>query len=308
MTRIAVIIVNHRTAALAVDCIASLAADPFARGSSRVLLVENASGDGSRETLRSAISTRQWYGWVTLYEATENRGFGAGNNLAIQSALHSSAGTAPDHLLLLNPDTLAHPDTARVMSEFLDGNPQVGIVGCSLVDRSGNSHCAAHNLPSVLAEFEESLSLGIVSRALHRPRVSQPAQSTSRECGWVSGAALMIRAATVRQIGLFDERFFLYFEEVDWCRRARKAGWKVCHLPAVAVTHLEGASTGVSRASLSPHWRNSRRHYFLKHHGRIGLLLADTARAIGRSGNLLSSAIKRVLTPPSHPQSDGATA
>jgi GT2 family glycosyltransferase len=140
-----------------------------------------------------------------------------------------------------------------------------------------------------LGELESGAHLGILSRALIRYMVTPPMQVTVHECDWVSGASLMVRREVFEQIGLLDEGYFLYFEEADFCSRARKAGWQVWFVPESRVVHLEGAATGIQQTARRrpPYWYNSRRRYFIKHFGVTGLILADALWMVGRTSLVL---------------------
>jgi N-acetylglucosaminyl-diphospho-decaprenol L-rhamnosyltransferase len=173
--------------------------------------------------------------------------------------------------------------------------PSAGIIGCRIEDPAGSVGCSAHNFPSPVSEFEQGLRFGPISRLLRKHVVSPPIQSAAHECDWVSGACMMIRREIVEEIGLMDEGYFLYFEEVDYCRVAGSAGWRVWYVPEARVMHLEGAATQVTdKDKRRPgYWYESRRRYFVRHYGIAGLMAADILWAIGRIGFLL----RRLATP-----------
>jgi GT2 family glycosyltransferase len=124
---------------------------------------------------------------------------------------------------------------------------------------------------------------------LQRHVVSETPRDDAHACDWVSGASLVVRREVVEDIGLMDEDFFLYFEEVDFCWRAKKAGWAIWYVPAARVLHLEGASTGIRATARrrAAYWYDSRRRFFIKHYGVAGLVLADVMWAAGRLSFLL---------------------
>jgi len=140
-----------------------------------------------------------------------------------------------------------------------------------------------------LGELESGAHLGILSRAMIRYMVTPPMQETAHECDWVSGASMMVRREVFEQIGLLDEGYFLYFEEADFCLRARKAGWQIWFVPESRVVHLEGAATGIQQTTRRrpAYWYNSRRRYFIKHLGVTGLILADALWTVGRTSLVL---------------------
>lgn len=282
-----IVIVNYRTAGLTVDCLRSLAPQASDLGGGRVVVVDNASDDGSVEAIAKAIDAEGWETWAEVVAAGRNGGFSFGNNVGIRRAMAAEA--PPEHVLLLNPDTLVRPGALRALLAFMAENPKAGIAGSLLETPTGDVDCSAHRLHTPLSELEGSARLGLVSRMLRHHAVSAPPAAQAHPCDWVSGAALLMRRAVIEDIGLMDEGFFLYFEEVDYCWRAKRAGWEVWYVPQSRVLHLEGAATGITAGAKrrAPYWYESRRRFFIKHHGVIGLLLADALWAIGRGSLLL---------------------
>lgn len=125
------------------------------------------------------------------------------------------------------------------------------------------------------------------------PEPRDAAAAGAERCGWVSGAALCVRGGVLGRVGMMDEGFFLYFEEVDLCRRAVEAGWEVWTAPGARVVHLEGSATGITqrRKRRPKYWFDSRRRYFLKHHGVLGLAAADLMWLIGRGSLRLRAVV-----------------
>lgn len=280
--RVWTVIVNYRTADLAIDCLRSLSGQVGDLGDGRVMIVDNASGDGSVEQIEAAISREGWSGWAEVMPLARNGGFAYGNNAGICAAL--GAAHPPDYVLLLNPDTVARPGAIRALVDFMEAHPEAGIAGSLLENAAGRVDCSAHRIPSPLAELDGAARLGLLSRLLHRYAVSPPLRDEAHECDWVSGASMIVRRQVLEQIGPMDEGYFLYFEEVDFCCQAQAAGWSVWYVPESRVLHLEGASTGIRCAAKrrAAYWYDSRRRFFLKHYGIAGLLLADLLWAVGR--------------------------
>jgi GT2 family glycosyltransferase len=280
--RLLVVIVNYRTADLVASCLSSIAAQRFE--GLRAVVVDNASPD-----LETARKEAAKHGpWVSILANPVNGGFAAGCNAAIRRAL--GAEDAPDYLLLLNPDTLLEAGALRALVAFMDAHPRAGIAGSQLLDARGEAECSAHRAPSPLGELEAGAALGLLTRALQPHRKSP----TPVKADWVSGASLIVRRATLEEVGLLDEGYFLYFEEVDFCARARAAGWEVWLVPASRVLHLEGAATGIREAARRRprYWFESRRRYFVKHFGVRGLLAADALWALGRASLVLRRALR----------------
>jgi hypothetical protein len=256
------------------------------------MIVDNASGDGSVGTLCRAIESKGWSEWACVMPQDRNGGFAFGNNAGIHAAL--AAAKLPDLILLLNPDTIARPNAIRALVDFMDEHPDAGIAGSRLENASGAVDGTAHNAPSPLGELDAGARLGLLSRLLPRHVVTPPTREVEHECDWVSGASMMIRRQVFEQMIMLDEGFFLYYEEVDFCFRAKQAGWQVWYAPRSMVVHLEGASTGIRAVQLrrARYWYDSRRRFFVKHHGIDGLLLADLLWALGRASYLLRRALK----------------
>ncbi len=286
-----IVIVNFRTADLAVDCLRSLSTQAGDLGGGRVIVADNASGNASVERLEAEIAAEGWSGSAEVMALPRNGGFAYGNNAGIRAAL--TAATPPNYVLLLNPDTVVRPGAIRALVDFMEAHPDVGIAGSRLENMVGGIDRSAHRIPSPLGELDGAARLGVLNRLLHRYAVSPPQRDEAHECDWVSGASMIIRRQVLEQIGPLDEGYFLYFEEVDFCCRARSAGWSVWYVPESRVLHLEGASTGIRVAARrrAAYWYDSRRRFFVRHHGIRGLLLADLLWATGRLSFLLRVAL-----------------
>jgi len=219
-TRLLVVIINYRTADLTLDCLHSLAGEAAALPGLRAVVVDSASADGSAERLSAAIDS---YPWATFLPLAENRGFAASNNAAIGPAL--AAAHPPRYILLLNPDTAVRPGAIRELLRFIEAHPEVGLAGPRLENPDGAPQRSAFRFPSVLGELEDGARLGVLTRLLAGRAVAPPTPGEPCRTDWLSGAGLLVRREVFDAIGLFDEGYFLYFEEVDFCRRAAAAGW-----------------------------------------------------------------------------------
>lgn len=276
-----IVIVNYRTADLVIDCLSSLFTQVADLSGGRVVVVDNASGDGSVAKLTAFIEREGWSSWAMVVQLDRNGGFSFGNNAGIRLAL--SATEPVEYLMLLNPDTVVRPDAVKALVHFMKVHPGAGIAGSQLENVGGGLDSSAHVFPSPLSELDSGARLGVLSRILRRHAVTIPPRTLAHSCDWVSGASMMVRRQVLAEIGWMDEDFFLYFEEVDYCRRAQQAGWECWYVPDSRVVHLEGASTAISASSKrrAGYWYDSRRRYFVKHYGLAGLLAADLFRAIG---------------------------
>ena len=282
-----IVIVNYRTADLVVNCLRSLASQIDELSGGRVLVIDNASGDGSVARLASAIKREGWQEWASVLALDNNGGFAFGNNAGIRIALNSPVGC--DYLFLLNPDTLVRPKAIKALIDFMDTHPEAGISGSQLENAEGGEECSAHQFHSPLGELAEGARFGVLDRLLKNHLVTPPPRNDAHRCDWVSGASMIIRRGVFEDIGFLDEGYFLYYEEEDFCRRAVAAGWEVWYVPQSKVMHLEGASTGIRAKAKrrAKYWYDSRRRFYVKHYGVIGLALADLLWTIGRTTLIL---------------------
>jgi GT2 family glycosyltransferase len=281
-----VVIVNYRTADLAIDCLRSLEGEVRAVGGARAVVVDNASGDGSAETIGAAIDGRGWSGWATLLPLATNDGFGAGNNAAIGPALASRDPPPPDFVLILNPDTVVLPGALTALVGFLQAHPEVGIAGSRLEDPDGTPQHSRFRFHSVWSELDSGLKLGLVTRLLRKRTVAAGIVDHDSPSDWVAGASMMVRREVFADVGLFDTGYFLYYEEADFCLNARRAGWACWTVHASRVMHYSGRSTGLTgttgpRARRPRYWFASRHRYFRKNHGRLYALCAGAAWCSG---------------------------
>jgi N-acetylglucosaminyl-diphospho-decaprenol L-rhamnosyltransferase len=284
---VAIIIVNYRTAGLTIDCLASLAPERALMPGLRVILTDNASGDDSVEVLGKSIAENGWADWVDLRPLPRNGGFAYGNNEGIREAL--AVEPRFDSILLLNPDTYIRPGAVRALADFLNQHPDVGIVGSRLEDPDGTPQCSAFRFPTVASEFEQSLKFGPVSRLLASKLVAPPVSELDCPTGWVAGASMLIHRSVFDAIGLLDESFFMYYEEVDFCLRAARAGFPCWYAPGSRVVHLVGQASGVTNASKARrrrpgYWFDSRRRFFIKNYGRTYAVAADLTHAAAYMG------------------------
>ena len=297
---VAVVIVTYRTAELTIACLRSVQAERQAsRGITvRAVVVDNASGDAS--VIGPALEAEGWQSWVTLIEAPVNGGFAYGNNLGVQSAY---ATEIPDYIYLLNPDTEVRPGAIGSLVRFLEVSPQVGIAGGSFEYRDGRIWPIAFRFPTICSELSHGLQLGIVSRLLQRWTVARPMSQLTQPTDWICGAAMMIRPAAFDRIGGFDENYFLYFEETDFCNRARQAGYATWYVPESRVMHIMGQSTKMTDEKITlqrfpPYWFESRRRYFAVTFGVVHAMVIDLVAVLASCIGLMKRlALRRPSVP-----------
>jgi GT2 family glycosyltransferase len=284
--RVWVAIVNYQTASLTLAGLASLVAEHQRGLEMRVVVVDNASGDDSLTVLQQGLAALQNPDWIAVEAMPRNGGFAYGNNVVLRQAM--VATPPPDYILLLNPDAAVREGAIAPLIHFLDTHPQVGLVGSRLEDPDGTPQTSAFRFPSLWSELDHGLRLGMISRLLYKRRLAIPVVTEPCLADWLAGASLMIRREVLCSAGLFDEDYFLYFEEVDFCHRAQQAGWECWYVPQSRVVHLVGQSTGVTDTRRAPqripqYWFASRRRYFLKFHGALYGALADLLWMVGFS-------------------------
>ena len=252
MRAIHVIIVTHNTRDELLACLASLQHQP--EGSiERVTVVDNASTDGTVDAVRSL------HPWVEVIALDRNAGFGAANNLAAKQS-------ASEHLLFLNSDTIVGPGAIATLAGRLEATAAIA-AGPRLIDHSGRPEVSFGSMLTPWTEF-------VQRRRLRRAASDSPAarQSTEqlvsqeRAVDWVSGACLLVNRAAFERVGGFDERYFMYEEDVDLCAALRAHGGSILFTPAAEVTHLRGRSMkGQSTGSGPSHYDRSHLAFYQKH-------------------------------------------
>lgn len=229
----------------------------------RLLAVDNGSTDCSASVLQHDFRCD------VLIRNRENVGFGRANNQLL-------AHVTSEYVLLLNTDAFVAPDTIATTVRYMEEHPRCGIVGVRLTDDAGNLQPSRRSFPTPLTMFLRRIGLERAIPVRGARHDIEQDHGCVAECDWVPGCYYMVRRALLQEIGLFDRRFFLYYEEVDHCRRARAAGWTVGYLPATSVVHVGGesarsvASLSVDR-QISPLHAESELLYLRKHFGARGL-------------------------------------
>jgi GT2 family glycosyltransferase len=301
---IAIITVSYNTRDLLADCLGSTLAGLERSGlDGQVWVVDNASTDGSVEMVRQRFPS------VNLTAHDENIGFAAGNNLALK-AMGFPGAVRARHVLFLNPDTRVIGDALGSMVRFMDDRKSTGAAGARLIHGDGSFQHSAFAFPGlaqILIDFFpvhrrllDSRMNGRYPLALYEARQPFPVDHPL-------GAALMVRSETLVQVGAFDERFFMYCEEIDLCRRIKKAGWQIYCVPEAEIVHLVGQSTQQFRDKMFVALWRSRFLMFEEHEGPafrwcarrlvpLGLWAeARRARAAHRRGEIDGSELKQRL-------------
>ena len=258
MPRLSIVIVSYNSRRDLEDCLESLAHQPTAVDTT---VVDNASSDGTADYVRS-----RWPA-VRVIDAGGNVGFAAATNIGIRH-------TSSELVLLLNPDTIVPRGAIDALLHVLDTNAQAAIVGPRIVDANGRAELSFGRTISPLAELRQKVlvrghdaGVPLISNAVERMT------RRSRAVDWVSGACLLIRRHDLEAVGLLDERFFLYTEDVDLCASVRARGRQVLFAATVEIVHRRGRSVASARTASNAAYRRSQVAFYEKHHPRWAPLL-----------------------------------
>jgi N-acetylglucosaminyl-diphospho-decaprenol L-rhamnosyltransferase len=280
--RLRVVVVNYKSASMAIQAVNALMTDIGGWPNARLTIVDNHSEDDSIAVFEKEFEKAPWRQKLTLIASERNGGYGAGNNLGLRADLESDVPS--DYFYLLNPDAFVTPGAVGKLVEFLAQNRHAGIAGSFIEGVDGVPHHTAFRFPSIGSEIESGVRLGVISKYLSDWIVPLEIPETRCRVDWLAGASMMIRREVLETVGLFDEKFFLYFEETDLCLRAVKAGFPTYYIRDSVVVHVGSATTGMKDTNrrVPTYWMDSRHHYFEKHFGKSYARASDLAFAIAR--------------------------
>ncbi|MFN2286093.1 MAG: glycosyltransferase family 2 protein [Anaerolineae bacterium] len=253
---LSVIIVNWNVRDLLQRALTSVYASWDNRMGLEVIVVDNASHDDSVAMLRTTFPD------VQVIANTENRGFTGGNNQGLAAA-------TGEYLLLLNPDTEIIADALPRMVDYIRAHPDVGMVGPQLLNPDGSVQSSRRHFPSLPVLFLESTWLEkLTPRKLLRHYYAQAQPDDAiQDVDWITGAAMLARREAFAQVGGMDEGFFMYSEELDWCRRIRDTGWRIVYFPEARIVHHEGKSSEQVVPARHIYFQSSKVRYTRKYHG-----------------------------------------
>ena len=282
---LAIVIVNWNVRDLLRRCLTSLqTAIETAGVDTTVVVVDNASADDSVAMLRADFP------WVRLIASPTNVGFTRGNNLALSALGFSDPDTSPPssppsfvgkgagglglprYILLLNPDTEVPPTALATLLAYMDAHPAVGLLGPRLRYGDGSLQSSRRRFPTLATGLLESTVLQQwwpSAPPLRRFYLADQPEDRPQAVDWLVGACLLTRREALVQVGLLDEGYFMYSEEVDWARRFRALGWETVYLPTVEIVHYEGRSTEQVVAQRHIYFQTSKARYFRKWHGPL---------------------------------------
>ncbi|WP_292414765.1 MULTISPECIES: glycosyltransferase family 2 protein [unclassified Methylophaga] len=278
MLTLAVVIINYKTPELVKAVLESLKTEIDAN-SMQVVVVDNGSKDNSLNLFNIWVQENHAASWVKLIDVGHNTGFSGGNNIGIGSV-------QAKNYLLLNSDTIVRDGAIKLLLEAAERNSAIGMVSPRLegVDATPQESCFRFHSP--ISELIKASSTSIITKIFSKFVVAQPVINKPGFYQWTSFACILIKAKVIEQIGLLDDEFFMYYEDVEFSYRAVKAGWKILNNPDAHVVHLRGGSSPLKtqaklRKRLPRYFYESRTRYFYLLYGRSGLLAANLLWTLG---------------------------
>ncbi|MCR4303446.1 MAG: glycosyltransferase family 2 protein [Gallionella sp.] len=278
--QLSIVIVNFRTPKYVIDCLTTLLPD-IDGIDARVVVVDNNSPDDSPEIIRAWLAQHDVAGKVHFVQSEHNSGFASGNNIGIKSC-HAR------YYLLLNSDTLIRPGAIHIILDTALRYPEAGLVSPRLEWPDGAGQESCFRFPKPFSEMISASQTGLVAWLLSRYIVAMPVQTQIARPQWTSFACVLVKDEVFQQVGLMDDGYFMYFEDAEFCYRARKAGWKIVHNPEAHVVHLRGGSSPVKEQArlkkrVPRYFYESRARYFYQTCGWPGLISANLLWWLGRT-------------------------
>lgn len=280
VVNLCVVIVNYKTPHFVIDCLGTLL--PELEGlNAAVVIVDNNSGDDSCLRVGAWLADHDTERKVRLIPSARNSGFAGGNNTGI-------AAVRACHYLLLNSDTLVRPGAIRSILATAIRYPEAGLVSPRLEWPDGKGQESCFRFHSPFSELLGAAHTGMIDRLLRRYIVYLPVQEAVAWPEWTSFACVLIKDEVFQQVGLLDEGYFMYFEDVEFCHRAGQAGWRIVHDPDARVVHLRGGSSPVKEQTrlkkrVPRYYYESRTRFFYQAYGWWGLTAANLMWWLGRS-------------------------
>ena len=292
---IAISIINYRTGDLTIGCVQSvLAALDGVDG--HVVVIDNASGDGSAAQIADWLAGQPAGTPVTLVRSETNSGFSGGHNQGIQAV-------DAELYLLLNSDAVVRPDILHALLAAAKAHPEAGLIAPRIETEEGAPQVSCFRYHSPASEFIRGAGSGPVTKMLAGRVVALDPVPDPAQIEWASFACILLRRAMIDQVGLMDEGYFLYFEDAEYCLRARRAGWQIAYAPEAVAVHFRGGSGPVkalnaARKRLPAYYYRSRTRFFRQAHGPSGPLRANLAWYAGRALTQLRRMIGKSVHPP----------
>ncbi len=230
----------------------------------KVIVLDNASTDGSVEAIQTAFPG------VEILSLTENKGYAGNNNVGIEAALDQQA----DWVFVLNEDTILDPGCITKLVEIGENNSEIGILGPMVYH---------YDEPEVIQSAGGHFSRYLQASHIAQNEPDQGQFSKSRQVNWISGCAILVRREVIEQLGMLDERFFIYFEETEWCLRTSRGGWKIVHVPSAKIWHKGVQRNYSPKPSVTYYFTRNRFLMLSKHHAPLltwGVAWVQTLRTL----------------------------
>lgn len=278
--RLCVIVINYKTARLVIDCLESLL-NQLDRHRDHMVVVDNCSNGSDVFQLNEYVRENGLNGLVKIIASASNDGFSAGNNIGI-----SAVGA--QFYLLANGDTLFRKDAISELLKAVDEYPEAGIISPRLEWPDGVPQISCFRFPSPFSELINSAGTGVITKILDNYNVPLDVSDQITWPNWTSFACVLIRREVFDSIGYLDEGYFMYYEDCDFCRRAKNAGFSLLNYPTSHVIHLRGQSSGLKETQkelnrLPTYYYRSRARYFTKFYGRVGCWFTNVCWYVGWS-------------------------
>jgi len=256
MLDLSILIVNYNVKHYLRQCLKSIYTNTK-KLSFEITVVDNNSADGSVDVLKREFPE------VKLIENCQNLGFAKATN----QGLKENNGR---YILLLNPDTVVLPKALEKMVEFMEENPRAGALGCKLLNPDGSLQRSCRSFPTLTTAFFENTGLEKLfpkNKFIGRHRMGYWGHNDIREVDQPTGAALMVRREIISQVGLMDEQFYMYYDDVDWCYRIKRRGWKIYFIPLARIIHYGSQSARPNMPKMRIQGYKSRHRFFRKNYG-----------------------------------------
>lgn len=276
---LSIVIINFRTYDLIRECLKTLIPE-ISTLDARVVIVDNNSGDGSADLIETWLNDNDTNHLVKLIRSDDNSGFSGGNNTGINAI-------QANYYLLLNSDTLIRENAIVTLLDTAKNNPQYGLFSPRLEWEDSKPQESCFRFMTPISELIASAGTGIVTNLLKNYVIPISITESVSFPDWTSFACVLIRDQVFKDIGMMDSEFFMYFEDIEFCYRSKKAGWSVMNNPKSRVVHLRGGSSPVksnrkAKKRLPRYYYESRTRFFYKVYGRWGLIAANLLWVIGR--------------------------
>jgi len=278
--KLSIVVVNYKTPGLVIDCLKTLLPE-LSELDAKVIIVDNNSTDASCETISQWINESDSLNQVKLIASSDNTGFSGGNNRGI-------CEVKAEYYLLLNSDTLVRKGSIATLLSAAKSEERVGLISPRLEWPDGLAQESCFRFHTPISELISSANTGFITKSLQKYNVPFAVSDQPEFYDWTSFACVLVKAEVFKDVGLMDDGYFMYFEDVAFAHKAQQAGWKVMNVPDAHVVHLRGGSSPVKsqaklRKRLPRYYYESRTRFFYQVYGHIGLLSANLCWTLGNS-------------------------